>query len=129
MRSALCAALVASLTLALTAAAGGAASLPQIGRYKGQTGDGHVFQFNVEASYKANSSEDPHFGWSTALPTALRARSPAVLRQRVQDPRVTARRLLPHEPEERGPGQPGAAAPDGQVHVDDPGDRAASASA
>ena len=55
MRSALCAALVASLTLALTPAAGAAASLPQIGRYKGQTGDGHVFQFNVERSHKANS--------------------------------------------------------------------------
>src|SRR3954466_8588454 len=55
MRSALCAALVASLALALTPAAGGATSLPQIGRYKGQTGDGHVFQFSVERSQKANS--------------------------------------------------------------------------
>ena len=55
MRSALCAALVASLVLALTPATGGAASLPQIGRYKGQTGDGHVFQFSVERSQKANS--------------------------------------------------------------------------
>jgi hypothetical protein len=55
MRSALCAALVASLALGLTPAAGGAASLPQIGRYKGQTGDGHVFQFSVERSQKANA--------------------------------------------------------------------------
>jgi hypothetical protein len=55
MRSALCAALAVSLTLALTPAAVGAASLPQIGRYKGQTGDGHVFQFSVEPSHKANS--------------------------------------------------------------------------
>jgi hypothetical protein len=55
MRSTLCAALVASLALAVTPAAGVAASLPQIGRYKGQTGDGHVFQFNVERSQKPNS--------------------------------------------------------------------------
>ena len=55
MRSALRIALGASLALALTPAAGGAASLPQIGRYKGQTGDGHVFQFNVERSQKPNS--------------------------------------------------------------------------
>ena len=55
VRSALCVALVASLALALTPAVGGAASLPQIGRYKGQTGDGHVFQFNVERSQKPNS--------------------------------------------------------------------------
>jgi hypothetical protein len=54
VRSTLCAALVLSLALALTPAAG-AASLPQIGRYKGQTGDGHVFQFSVERSHKANS--------------------------------------------------------------------------
>ena len=55
MRLALCAALVASLTPALTSAAAGAASLPQIGRYKGQTGDGHVFQFSVERTHKANA--------------------------------------------------------------------------
>jgi hypothetical protein len=53
MRSALCAALAAVLVLAPSAAS--AASLPKIGRYKGQTGDGHVFQFNVERSHKANS--------------------------------------------------------------------------
>src|SRR6266516_2656303 len=56
MRSALGAALVASLALALTPASAGAASLPQIGRYKGQTGDGHVFQFSVERSQKSNST-------------------------------------------------------------------------
>ncbi|HEY7622532.1 MAG TPA: hypothetical protein VH834_22360 [Solirubrobacteraceae bacterium] len=56
MRSALCATLVALIVLAVTPAAGGAASLPQIGRYKGKTGDGHVFQFSVERSQKANSS-------------------------------------------------------------------------
>ena len=55
MRSTPCAALVATLTLALIPAAGGAASLPQIGRYKGQTADGHVFQFNVERSHKPNA--------------------------------------------------------------------------
>ena len=53
MRSALAAALVALLALAPPAAV--AASLPQVGRYTGQTGDGHVFQFNVEPSHKANS--------------------------------------------------------------------------
>jgi hypothetical protein len=55
VRSTLSLALVSSLALALTPAVGSAASLPQIGRYKGQTGDGHVFQFNVERSHKANS--------------------------------------------------------------------------
>ena len=55
MRPALVAAPLAALALALTPAAGVAASLPQIGRYKGQTGDGHVFQFNVERSRKASS--------------------------------------------------------------------------
>ena len=53
MRSALAVALVASLAFA---SAAGAASLPQIGRYKGQTGDGHVFQFSVERSHRANSA-------------------------------------------------------------------------
>ena len=53
MRSAVCAALVTVLVLAPSAA--GVASLPQVGRYKGQTGDGHVFQFSVERSHKANS--------------------------------------------------------------------------
>jgi hypothetical protein len=53
MRSALGAALAAALALAPSAAA--AASLPQVGRYKGQTGDGHVFQFSVERSHKAGS--------------------------------------------------------------------------
>jgi hypothetical protein len=55
MRSALGLALVVSLALGLTSTAVGAASLPQIGRYKGQTGDGHVFQFSVEPSHKAGS--------------------------------------------------------------------------
>ena len=53
MRSAVCAALVAALAVAPSAAV--AASLPQTGRYKGQTGDGHVFQFSVERSHKAGS--------------------------------------------------------------------------
>ena len=60
-------------------------------------------------------------GWSTTSPTAARPGPPAVLRQRVQDPSVTPRRVLPHNPEDRRPGQPGPAAPEGQVHVDDPG--------
>jgi hypothetical protein len=55
MRSALRPALLASLALALIPAAASAASFPQLGRYKGQTGDGHVFQFTVERSQKANS--------------------------------------------------------------------------
>ena len=55
MRSALRIALVASLALAVTPVIASAASFPEIGRYKGQTGDGHVFQFNVERSKKPNS--------------------------------------------------------------------------
>src|SRR5689334_24691466 len=37
------------------APAGAAGSIPQPGRYTGQTGDGHVFQFTVERSQKAAS--------------------------------------------------------------------------
>jgi hypothetical protein len=52
MRPALCAVLVSALLLALTPTAIGAGpALPQ-GRYTGQTGDGHVFQFTVERSRK-----------------------------------------------------------------------------
>jgi hypothetical protein len=45
-------ALAASAAFAATALA---ATPPKPGRYEGQTGDGHVFQFTVERSKKANS--------------------------------------------------------------------------
>lgn len=62
MRSTLAAALVAGLLLALTPAATGAAGSLPLGRYKGQTSDGHVFQFTVERSTKAsNPRKITHF--------------------------------------------------------------------
>jgi hypothetical protein len=55
MRPALCAVLVSALLLALTPAAIGAGPTLPLGRYTGQTGDGHVFQFSVERSRKPGS--------------------------------------------------------------------------
>jgi len=52
MRSLSCAALVASLLLALTPAALGAATQLPLGRYGGTTSDGHVIEFTVERSAK-----------------------------------------------------------------------------
>lgn len=55
MRPGLRPAVLASVALALAPAAAVAASLPQTGHYEGETGDGHVFQFDVERSHKASS--------------------------------------------------------------------------
>jgi hypothetical protein len=123
MHSAVCAALAASLALALTSVASGAASLPQIGRYKGQTGDGHVFQFSVERSHKANSPRKITDLWLVYDIADCRSgpvRQP-FLASVFQDPGVTARRVLAHDPEDRRPRQPGAATPGGQIHLDDQG--------
>jgi hypothetical protein len=46
--------LAAALLLALAPTATDAAAPLPLGRYTGQTGDGHVFQFTVERSAKAN---------------------------------------------------------------------------
>jgi hypothetical protein len=46
--------LAAALLLALAPAATDAAPTLPLGRYTGQTGDGHVFQFTVQRSAKAN---------------------------------------------------------------------------
>jgi hypothetical protein len=45
--------LAAVVALLLAPAGAGAASIPSPGRYRGTTGDGHVFQFTVEPSAKS----------------------------------------------------------------------------
>ena len=56
MRSSVRVMSLAFLALAASAAPALAATPPKPGRYEGQTGDGHVFQFTVERSKKAKDN-------------------------------------------------------------------------